>query len=54
MIKRMKEFDEHTKEKYGDNMSIPKDQSLSSNMYPEHYDKPSNADSGEMEGIYVL
>ena len=53
MLKRMKEFDEHKKKKYGDSMNIPTDQYLSINMYPEHNDKPSNAYSGLMEDIYV-
>ena len=53
MLKRMMEFDERTKKKYGDSMNIPTDQSSSSNMYPEHDDEPYNADSGEVEDIYV-
>ena len=44
MLKRMTEFDEHTRKNYGDSMNIPTDQYLSSNMYPEHNDEPSNAD----------
>ena len=38
IIKRTKEFDEHTKKKYGYSMSIPTDQTSSINMCPEHYD----------------
>ena len=53
MLKRMKEFDEHTKKNYGDVMNITTDQFLSSNMYPEHNDEPYNADSGQVEDIYV-
>ena len=46
ILKRMKEFDEHTKKKYGDSMNIPTDQSSSRYIYPEHDDEPYNADSG--------
>ena len=38
ILKRTKEFDEHTKKKYGKIMNITKDQSSSINMYPEHND----------------
>ena len=53
ILKRMKEFDEHTKKKYGDSMNIPTDQSSSRYIYPEHDDEPYNADSGDVEDIYV-
>ena len=49
MLKRMKEFDDPTKNKYEEIMSIPKDQYFSSNIHPKHNDEPSNVDSGEME-----
>ena len=48
MIKRMRKFDENNKKKYGYSMGISTDQSSSINVYPEHDDKPPNADSGEM------
>ena len=53
MLKMMKEFDEHTKKKYGYSMNIPTDQYFSINMYPEHNDEPFSADSGQVEDIYV-
>ena len=53
MIKRMKDFDEHTKKHYGGSMNIPTYQFSSSNMYPEHNYEPSNAGSGDVEYIYV-
>ena len=48
LLKRMKEFDEHNKKKYGDSMNIPTDQYLSRDVYPEHDDEKYNADSGEV------
>ena len=54
MLKRMKEFDDFTKNKYEDIMSIPKNHYFSNNMDPNHIDEPSNVDSGETENIYVL
>ena len=53
MLKNMKGFHEHTKKKYGGSMSIPTDKSFPRNMHPEYNDEPSNADSVEMEDIYV-
>ena len=53
MLKLMKEFDKHTKKKYGNIMNIPTDQSSNIIMYPEHDDEPYNADSVEVEDIYV-
>ena len=53
IIKRMKEFDDHIKNKYRDSMSIPTYQSSYRNVYPEHDDELPNADSGDMENIYV-
>ena len=49
MLKRMKDFDDPTKNKYEEIMSIPNDQYFSSNIHPKHNDEPSNVDSGEME-----
>ena len=46
MLKRMKEFDDRTKNKDEDIISIPKDQYFSSNIHPQHNDEPSNIDSG--------
>ena len=54
MLKWMNDFYEYTNNKYGNSMSIPTNQYLSSNVYPEHNGKPYNADSWEMEDIYVL
>ena len=53
MIKRMKGFDDNTKKKYGYSMNISTYKSLSINMYPEHDNEPSNADSGEVGDIHV-
>ena len=53
MLKQIKEFDEQTKNKYGSIMIIHTNKYLSSNVYPEHDDEPSNTDSREMENIYM-
>ena len=53
MLKRMKEFDKHTKKNYGDSMSIPTQQYSSNNIYPEHDDKTYKSELGVMENIYV-
>ena len=53
VLKRMKEFDNHTKKTCGGSMSILREKISSRNVYPEHDDEPSKADSGEMENIYV-
>ena len=53
IIKRMKDFYEHTNKNYGDIMNILMYQYSSRNIYPEQNYEPSNANSGELEDIYV-
>ena len=53
MLKHMKEFGEHTNKNYGDIMNILMYQYSSRNIYPEQNYEPSNANSGELEDIYV-